>query len=55
MWTTPVTMLLGVVAQANTLWDKLSCEDHLKLFARIRGVPGKETYQLVETALETDS
>ena len=43
---------LGVVAQANTLWDKLSCEDHLKLFARIRGVPGKEMYQLVETALD---
>ena len=42
----------SIVAQANTLWDKLSCEDHLKLFARIRGVPGKETYQLVETALD---
>ena len=43
---------LGVVAQGNTLWDKLSCENHLKLFARIRGVPGKETVELVEAALD---
>ena len=24
---------LGVVTQHNTLWDKLSCLDHLRLFA----------------------
>ena len=29
---------LGIVAQHNTLWDKLSCRDHLRLFARLRGV-----------------
>ena len=30
---------LGVVTQHNTLWDRLSCVGHLKLFARLRGVP----------------
>ena len=29
---------LGVVTQHNTLWDRLSCLDHLRLFARLRGV-----------------
>ena len=43
---------LGVVAQGNTLWDKLSCEDHLALFARIRGVPGDAATALVEAALD---
>jgi len=30
---------LGVVTQNNSLWDRLSVEDHLFLFARLRGVP----------------
>lgn len=30
---------LGVVTQSNTLWSRLSCKDHLRLFARVRGVP----------------
>jgi ABC-type multidrug transport system ATPase subunit len=30
---------LGIVTQNNALWDKLSVEDHLYLFARLRGVP----------------
>ena len=29
---------LGVVTQHNTLWPYLSVEDHLRLFARLRGV-----------------
>ena len=40
------------MAQGNTLWDKLSCENHLKLFARIRGVPGQDAVALVEAALD---
>ena len=43
---------LGVVVQSNTLWDYLSCADHLRLFARIRGVPGEHTYTLVDAALD---
>ncbi|KAH8049163.1 ATPase [Aureococcus anophagefferens] len=43
---------LGVVAQSNTLWDRLTCADHLKLFARIRGVPGGEAGRLTEAALD---
>lgn len=30
---------LGVVTQNNSLWERLSVEDHLFLFARLRGVP----------------
>ena len=43
---------LGVVTQGNSLWDLLSCYDHLKLFAQLRGVPGPEAAQLVEAALD---
>jgi len=43
---------LGVVAQDNTLWDNLTCTDHLLLFARLRGVPGDAARGLVEAALD---
>jgi len=43
---------LGVVTQGNSLWDLLSCFDHLKLFAQLRGVPGPEAARLVEAALD---
>ncbi|KAJ8599123.1 hypothetical protein CTAYLR_006346 [Chrysophaeum taylorii] len=43
---------LGVVAQGNTLWDNLSCENHLELFARIRGVPAETSGELVDAALD---
>ena len=42
---------LGVVAQQNTLWDRLSCRAHLKLFARLRGVPATVVDGLVEAVL----
>lgn len=29
---------MGVVTQTNSLWDRLSVENHLFLFARLRGV-----------------
>jgi ABC-type glutathione transport system ATPase component len=32
------TTHIGVVTQNNSLWDKLTVEAHLKLFARLRGV-----------------
>lgn len=43
---------LGVVAQSNTLWDNLTCIDHLELFSRIRGVPNEQAPELVEAALD---
>ena len=42
---------LGVVAQQNTLWDRLSCRAHLRLFARLRGVPAPRVRALVEAVL----
>lgn len=38
---------LGVVTQHNTLWDHLSGADHLRLFARLRGVPASAVGPLV--------
>ena len=38
---------LGVVTQHNTLWENLSCIDHLRLFARLRGVPKAKLEALV--------
>jgi ABC-type lipoprotein export system ATPase subunit len=43
---------LGVVTQNNALWDRLSVENHLYLFARLRGVPEKEVKTVVEDVLE---
>ena len=42
---------LGVVTQSNTLWDRLSCKDHLRLFARVRGVPAKCVEGLVASTI----
>ncbi len=43
---------LGVVTQTNSLWDKLSVEDHLYLFARIRGVDEKHVKGLVDATID---
>jgi ABC-type multidrug transport system ATPase subunit len=43
---------LGVVTQHNTLWDNLSCIEHLRLFARIRGVPAHKVQALVKDTIE---
>lgn len=43
---------LGVVTQNNSLWDLLSVQDHLKLFARLRGVPEDIIYQVVESTID---
>jgi ABC-type multidrug transport system ATPase subunit len=42
---------LGIVAQHNTLWDKLSCRDHLRLFARLRGVEIASSEALVSNVI----
>lgn len=50
---------LGVVTQNNSLWDLLSVEDHLFLFARLRGVPENSVKQvgirLVSIVYECDT
>lgn len=43
---------LGVVTQNNSLWDLLSVQDHLKLFARLRGVPEDIVYRVVESTID---
>ena len=43
---------LGVVDQHNTLWDSLSAQDHLELFAMLRGCPRGEARALVDACLE---
>lgn len=43
---------LGVVTQQNALWDKLSVENHLFLFARLRGVPESAVKEVVEEVLQ---
>ena len=42
---------LGVVTQHNTLWDKLSGLDHLRLFARLRGVEASKVERLVRATV----
>jgi len=48
----PAAKHLGVVTQHNTLWDRLTCMDHLYLFARIRGVPGDQVHNLVTQTID---
>jgi ATP-binding cassette subfamily A (ABC1) protein 3 len=43
---------LGIVAQHNTLWDKMTCRDHLRLFARLRGVEIASTEALVNSIVQ---
>ena len=43
---------LGVVTQNNSLWDRLSVEAHLKLFARLRGVPEDLVKKVVEGTID---
>ena len=43
---------LGVVTQNNSLWDRLSVESHLYLFARLRGVPEDKVQGLVDECIE---
>ena len=43
---------LGVVTQNNSLWDRLSVEAHLKLFARLRGVPEDLVKKVVDGTID---
>jgi ATP-binding cassette subfamily A (ABC1) protein 3 len=46
-----VAKFLGVVTQNNALWDRLSVETHLYLFARLRGVSESMVPSMVEEVL----
>jgi ATP-binding cassette subfamily A (ABC1) protein 3 len=43
---------IGVVTQNNSLWDRLSVESHLKLFARLRGVPEDLVMEVVTGTID---
>jgi ABC-type multidrug transport system ATPase subunit len=43
---------LGVVTQNNSLWDLLTVEDHLYLFARLRGVPTRLVAGVVDATID---
>jgi len=43
---------LGVVNQSNALWDRLTTEDHLYLFARLRGVPEATVKDVVNSTID---
>ena len=43
---------LGVVTQNNSLWDRLSVEDHLYLFAKLRGVPEDLVDKVVDGTID---
>jgi ABC-type multidrug transport system ATPase subunit len=43
---------MGVVTQNNSLWDRLSVQDHLYLFARLRGVPEDLVRNVVDGTID---
>lgn len=43
---------MGVVTQTNSLWDRLSVEAHLFLFARLRGVPEDLVTEIVDGTID---
>ncbi|CAJ1449859.1 unnamed protein product, partial [Effrenium voratum] len=47
-----VQRLLGVCPQHDVLWDELTCEEHLQLFAGFKGVPKEAVAEEVATMLE---
>eukprot|EP00931_Biecheleriopsis_adriatica_P087374 TRINITY_DN61860_c0_g1_i1.p1 TRINITY_DN61860_c0_g1~~TRINITY_DN61860_c0_g1_i1.p1 ORF type:complete len:2265 (+),score=447.26 TRINITY_DN61860_c0_g1_i1:78-6872(+) len=47
-----VVRLLGVCPQHDVLWEELTCEEHLRLFAGFKGVPREAVAQEVSSMLE---
>eukprot|EP00756_Hemistasia_phaeocysticola_P027670 Hpha_TRINITY_DN16129_c1_g3::TRINITY_DN16129_c1_g3_i1::g.8366::m.8366/K05643/ABCA3; ATP-binding cassette, subfamily A (ABC1), member 3 len=43
---------VGLCPQHNVLWDTLSCAEHLRFFAKLRGVPSDELESRVDAVLE---
>ena len=49
---TKAAQSLGVVTQNNSLWSLLSVEQHLRMFAKLRGVPGGLLETIVSSTLD---
>lgn len=43
---------IGYCPQHNILWDNLTCAEHLRYFARLKGVPSKDEEQEVDEMLQ---
>ena len=43
---------IGYCPQFDALYDELTAREHLQLYSRLRGVPRKDTKQVVNWALE---
>uniref|UniRef100_A0A914VMV3 ABC transporter domain-containing protein n=1 Tax=Plectus sambesii TaxID=2011161 RepID=A0A914VMV3_9BILA len=50
--TAKVAKHVSYCPQTDTLFESLTCEEHLFLFARIRGVPGKERKEVVQAVVQ---
>eukprot|EP00928_Gymnodinium_smaydae_P031107 TRINITY_DN22946_c0_g1_i1.p1 TRINITY_DN22946_c0_g1~~TRINITY_DN22946_c0_g1_i1.p1 ORF type:complete len:2360 (-),score=553.48 TRINITY_DN22946_c0_g1_i1:18-7097(-) len=44
--------ILGVCPQHDVLWEELTCEEHLSLFAAFKGVPARSVQEEVQRTLE---
>jgi len=42
----------GICSQSNTLWDYVTVEQHLKVYARFKGISGEETQQVIPYLLK---
>lgn len=45
----------GVCPQHNILFDKLSCKEHLQVYAGIKNVPGEEVDEKVRVHISTST
>ncbi len=43
---------IGVCAQTNTLWKTLTLQQHLTIYAKIRGLKGREVEQVIQYLLD---
>eukprot|EP01065_Artemidia_motanka_P007601 TRINITY_DN137_c0_g1_i5.p1 TRINITY_DN137_c0_g1~~TRINITY_DN137_c0_g1_i5.p1 ORF type:complete len:1796 (+),score=706.92 TRINITY_DN137_c0_g1_i5:86-5389(+) len=43
---------IGLCPQHNVLWGNMTCEEHLRFFAKVKGVPAAEIEDAVTAALE---
>jgi len=42
----------GICSQSNTLWDYVTVEQHLKVYARFKGISGEESQQVIQYLLK---
>lgn len=44
--------LIGFCPQENVLFDDLTVEEHLQIYARMKGIPGKYLKRMVEQTIK---